>query len=319
MRNKAAIAIVLSVTVQLLAQGDYQKAVSFYKQGQYSEAIEEFQAIIKGNPDYETGHRILGDAYLRTKNYEKAVEAFKESLRLKKDNFFSHYGLALAYYNTGRYEDTIATLLRAESVAKSPRDRYQLYHIRGSAHFNTKKFRKAASDLKKATSIQRGNFTDLLQLGISSYQMGSYSDAEHYLKQALALDPQASEAKRYLSRLRYKNAIKAIEETDYKKATALLADYTRKNPGDGEGWFNLGLAQLFANHLLASEQAFQKSLELLPENWQAYDRLGYIYEKEKNYRQALKKYQRARQLHPDPIIEESVKRIQERIRRLNSS
>ena len=316
MKCKAIKALTISLaTVAILGQADYQRGVSYYKQGQYSKAIIEFEELIQSEPDYETGYRILGDSYLKIKNYEKAVHAFQEALRLKKDSFFSYYGLSLAYFNTNRHKDTIATLVKGEHLAISPRDRYTLHHIRGAAYFNTNQFREAVSDLKKAAAIQRGNFENLLQLGIATYRLDRFSEAEQYLKQALALDPKSDKAKDYFSRLRYQKAIEAIEKANYQEAITLLMEHTQINPESGESWFNLGLAQLFSGHLLASELAFQKSAALLSENWEVYDRLGYIYEKKENYGQALKNYQKAQQKHSNPQIVKSIQRIQERIQR----
>ncbi|MDA2934104.1 tetratricopeptide repeat protein [Acidobacteria bacterium AH-259-D05] len=306
-------------SVFLLAQdGDYLKGLSYYKQKQYAKAIEEFEKIVKANPKYESGFRILGDSYLRVREYDHAIEAFQNALRLKDDNYISYYGLALAYYNTARYTETISTLVQSESYARSPRDQYQLYRTRGSAHYNISEFEKAISDLERASAIQRGNPRDVLQLGISYYHLGNYSQAEKLLQQALALDPSASAAKQYLSQIRYQEGIDAIEARDYKRAVNLLRDYVDQNPQDGEALFNLGLARLFAKNLQAAEEEFLRAVELMPENWEVYDRLGYIYEIKKNYAKALQNYQKAHHLNPDSAIEESVKRIQERIRRNKS-
>jgi len=319
--NKRALPIVLLVCTMpfLMAQeGDYQKGLSYYKQGQYFKTIQEFEQIVKLHPDYESGHRILGDSYLKIKDYEKATEAFQNALRLKNDNFVSYYGLALAYYNSGRYQDVIPTLVKGESYAQSPRDQYQTYHTRGSSYYNVNDFEQAISDLHKAISIQSGNSDDALQLGISYYRVGNDSEAEKYLQRALALDPAASAAKHYLSRLHYEEAIDAIDAQNFGKAAAFLSEYVSENPEDGEARFNLGLAQLFAENLEIAEREFLESARLMPENWGVYDRLGYVYEKQEKYDKALQNYQTAHDIHQDPQIQESLERVQERIRRMKS-
>lgn len=313
------VLLVTWASASLAAQeGDYQKGLSYYKQEQYAKAIEEFEKIVEANPDYESGFRILGDCYLRVREYDHAIAAFQNALQLKKDTYVSHYGLALAYYNTGRYTEAISTLLEGESYARSPRDQYRLYRTRGSAYYNINDFERAISDLVRAISIQRGNPRDVLQLGVSYFRLGNYSEADKFLQQALALDPSASAAKQYLSRMQYQEGLNALEGGNYKKAVTLLEDYVKQNPQDTEALFNLGLAQLFAEDLEAAEGEFLKTVELMPENWEVYDRLGYIYEIKKNYAKALQNYQKAYDLHPDSAIEGSVKRVQERIRRSNS-
>lgn len=306
----------INVTAGLLvAQGDFQKGVSYYKQEQYTKAIIEFEQIVKSFPDYESGQRILGDCYLKIKNYNKAIPAFQKALQIKNNNYFSYYGLALAYYNTGAYLDSISTLLKGEHYAHSPRDQYQLYHVRGSAYFNTGNFEATVSDLKKAISIQRGDPEDILQLGIANYHLDRRLEAKTFLTQALALNPENSEAKRYLSRLHYQEAINAIDKQNFEKAISILQKHIDQNPQDGEAWFNLGLAHLFSENIQAAEYSLLKNVQLLPENWEGYNRLGYVYEKKGNYRKALENYQKAQDLNPNSKIEQSLSRIRERIRR----
>ncbi|TDI07306.1 MAG: tetratricopeptide repeat protein [Acidobacteria bacterium] len=316
--NFRALAIVLlaGMIPSLMAQeGDYQKGLSYYKQGQYQKTIEEFEKIIEVHPDYESGHRILGDSYLKIKAYDQAIEAFQKALELKGDNYVTHYGLALSFFNEGRYREAIAALNQGEDYARSPRDQYQIYRTRGSAYYNMNDFERAISDLQQAVSIQRGNASDVLQLGIAYYRLGNYLEAEKYLQQARVLDPQASGAKRYLSRLQFQGAIEAIEAKNYPQAVALLDEYVKEYPEDGEGRFNLGLAQLFAQNLDAAEREFLKCVELIPRNWEVYDRLGYLYESTKQYDKALQNYRTAHDLHQDPQVQKSVDRLQERIRR----
>ena len=316
---KIALIMVLLTSwrpVFLLAQeGDYQKGLSYYNQQEYQKAIEEFEVIVKANPDYESGFRVLGDCYLKLMDYEQAAEAFQNALRLKEDNYISHYGLALAHYNAGRYDETVSTLREGESYARSPRHQYQLYRTRGSAYYNLRDFERAVADLGKATAIQRGNPKDLLQLGIAYYHLENYGEADRLLRQAVALEPNLLEATEYLARLRYREGIEAIEVQNYSKAVEILREYVDQNPTDGEASFSLGLAQLFSDNLSAAEKEFLKTAELMPENWESFDRLGYIHELKSDYPKSLENYQKAHGLNPDSSIQESIERIQERIRR----
>lgn len=318
MRNlakKASLCFFIICAANLAVRGDYQKGVSYYKQGQYVKAIEEFKQILQTHPNYEDGYRILGDCYLKIKNYDRAIEAFRSALRLKTNVYASYYGLALAYYNNGQYRDTVSTLLRGERFARSPRARYQLYHTRGSAYYNLKDFTNAVSDLQQAISIKRGNVADVLQIGIASYQLNQYSQAEKYLNQALALDPNTPAARRYLSAVSHRQAIAAMEAKNYTGAATILKKHLIKNNEDAEAWFNLGLAYLFANDLKRSEPALLKAVKFMPKNAEAHNRLGFIYEKTKRYAKALHHYEKALDLAQDATIKDSVQRVQERIRR----
>jgi Flp pilus assembly protein TadD len=72
---------------------------------------------------------------------------------------------------------------------------------------------------------------------------------------------------------------------------------------------------LFSENIQAAEYSLLKNIQLLPENWKGYNRLGYVYEKKGNYRKALQNYQKAQDLSPNSQVEQSLSRIRERIRR----
>lgn len=309
------IATLLLSLPLLLAQGDFEKAVSYYKQGQYAKAAEEFEKIVAQSPNYEAGYRVLGDSYLKLRQFEKAARAFRKAVELKGDEYVSHYGLAVALFNQGQYWDTVATLLRAERYARSPKERYQLFQTRGSAYFNLSDFARAVADLQKAVAIQRGEPTDILQLGIALYQLGQYDEAEKYLNQVQALSATSAEAREYLSRIQFQRGIQAIQGGQYRRAVELLKAYTGTQAQDGAGWFNLGLAQLFSEDLAGAEQSFLRAIALMPDSWEAHQRLGYLYEKTQKYSKSLEHYKKALTLHQDPEIRESVERVEERIRR----
>lgn len=315
MKAPQALFFFLSAGLFLHAQGDFEKGLSFYKQGQYQKAIGEFEQIVEANPEYEDGFRILGHSYLKTKNYPKAIEAFRSALELKDDNLVSYLGLGQAFFNSKQFGDSIAILLRAERHARTARDRLQIYRIRGAAYFGKKDYQKALVDLEKAQSIRRGNVRDLIQIGVSQFQLGLTKESTRTLRQVLSLDPGNREAQRFLTQLDYREALKAISEKRYAKAAPLLEVFLKQNPKDGEAWFNLGLARLFTDKLGQAEDAFNQSALYLKDNWEVFDRLGYIYEVNKDYTKSLEAYEKAFRIAQKTKLKESVTRIKERIRR----
>lgn len=314
--------MVILLAGPLWGQGDFQKGISYYKQGQYAKAASEFEQLVVASPDYEAGFRVLGDCYLKLKDYEKAARSFRRAVELEVDNFVSHYGLAVAEFNLGQFENVVATLLRAERRARSPRERYQLYETRGSAYYKLKRFDEAVRDLSRANSIQRAEYRVVFKLGVAHLQLGNQDDALRFLQQAKALRPDSQEASQFLSRLKYYSAVEAITNRRYSEAIPALKDFLQENPEDGEAWFNLGLAHLFNQELNPAEEAFKRTAEILPETWEKaweiYNRLGYIYEMTERYDDSLKSYRKALELHSDAAIRESVERIQERLRRQRS-
>ena len=275
---------------------------------------DEFEQLVKEYPDYESGHRILGLSYLHLKQYERAISELRAALRLKKNAVETYLGLAQAYYNSRRFQEVVPTLNQAVSHAKSPRTRYDLLRLRGSAAYNLQKYEQAVADLEKATKIQRATASDLLQLGLSHYYLENLDPAERYLSQVLNYDPDQAEASRFLLIIGYQKGIQHIEDGHYSEAAEAISTYTVKFPEDGEAWFNLGLAYLFAENLDGAEAAFLRNTLLKSENnGESFDRLGYIYEKTHQYKRALENYQKAADLTGSIEAQASVDRIRRRL------
>lgn len=318
LKKSVLIVTVFAASALGLAQGDYNKGLSYYKQGNYAKAIAEFEPIVKENPKYEDGFRILGHSYLQTRQFEKASQAFRKAIDLKDGNISSYLGLGVALYNQSRYQDSIAALLEGEKYAQAIRDKLQVYQMRGSAYFNLGNWSKAIENLEKAQSIQRGNASTLLQLGISHFKQGDLSSASNFLEQVLALDPANQQAQRFQKEVNFRYAAQAISKKDSATAISLLKKIAAADPQDGDAWFNLGLAHLLAEDLEAAEGDFRKASAIQPDKAETFDRLGYIYEVTNRYQKALEAYGKAHQLSGNAESKASVDRVQERIRRQNS-
>ncbi len=317
---KSIYQILLCLLAGTLAagQGDYKKGVSYYQQKQYRKAIEEFQPIVAEQPEYEFGHRIIGFCRLQLGEYEEAIQALRESIRLEPDQFPAYRALALAYFNSARYREVMPTLDRAATLATAPRDRYEVARLRGTSAFNLAQYRLAVDSLEQAAAIQRGNADDTLQLGLAYFQLNEDDKAQQYLEQAVALEPGNEVAQRHLDQLQFRRATALIEAKQFERAGQLLIRFVESRPADGEGWFNLGLAYLFGDNLKAAEEAFRRTVRLIPSNSDAYDRLGFLYEKTNRFKEALTAYQKANALQASVDLEESIKRVEERISRAGS-
>jgi tetratricopeptide (TPR) repeat protein len=63
---------------------DWEKAVSLYKQGQFREAIAEFQKVLAEYPDHPDSWKFVGLAYYQLKDYQAAVSPLEKALALKR-------------------------------------------------------------------------------------------------------------------------------------------------------------------------------------------------------------------------------------------
>ncbi|HEY3132457.1 MAG TPA: tetratricopeptide repeat protein [Acidobacteriota bacterium] len=297
----------LAASSLLWAQGDFQKGILYYKNGDCQKAIVEFEAIVKANPKYEDGFRLLGDCYSRLGKNDLAVDRFSQALKLRSDFFPTYYGLAMAYYNMGKFADAAATLQRGERYLGNF-DKYDFYHLRGSAFFNAGKYPEAINDFNQAIRI-RSSKEDYLALGQAYRQSGNIADSQNAFRKVLELDATNAVAQQALNEYDLKHATELIDQKKFDEAIGLLSDYTKKNSAQGVGFYALGMAYLYTDRFAEAEQALLNATRLLPAA-SYFDSLGYVQEQQKKYEEALASYKRAVQLGSTDASK-SIRRVRE--------
>src|SRR5215210_7327504 len=85
MRRIAIVAWLGMISISALAAGfDWERAVSLYKQGQFREAIAEFQKVLIEYPDHADSWKFIGLSYYQLKEYQSAIEPLEKSLAQKR-------------------------------------------------------------------------------------------------------------------------------------------------------------------------------------------------------------------------------------------
>jgi Ca-activated chloride channel homolog len=80
-------------------KAEYNLGNTYYKQGKYSEAADQFENVIKSTNNQDTlSHAFhnLGNSYLKKKNYERAISAYKNALKINSKDDSTRYNLAYA-------------------------------------------------------------------------------------------------------------------------------------------------------------------------------------------------------------------------------
>jgi len=293
------------------ASADYIKCVQYYKQGQFDKAIQECKPDLDKNPDWESGHRLVGLCYLNLKNYALAIVELSRAVQLKSPAFVTYRGLALAYFNTNRLDNCIQTLNQGEPLAKDPNDLYDLHHLRGSAYYRQQQYDRADDDLTAAIRIRPNDWSDYSQLGVSYYNLNRYDEAAQALQKALTLKPGEAITTDILGKTYFKMGVTALSGKQYSQALELLHKASTYTPGNGYVFYNVGEANLFLNNYADAEKAFSQAQTLLPGNADVFQRLGLVYERQKKWDQSLASYRKANELSPSPSMKEAIARVTE--------
>jgi tetratricopeptide (TPR) repeat protein len=301
------------------AAADYKQAVAFYNQGQYDKAIQELKPDLDRNPDWETGHRILGLCYLKLKNNALAISALSRAVQLKSTSFSTYLGLGQAYFSMQKYDNCISALNQGEQfVAKEKepeKEKAKLCKFRGSASFQIGKYDEAASDLTDAIRVNQSDWSDFFKLGFSYMKLNRMDDATPALEKALAMKPGDSKTIGLLADAYLKKGSAALTGKQYAAALQYLLKAKDYDPRDGYIYYNLAEAYLFQKKYPEAEKAFSQAADLMPQNAQVIGRMGFVFEKQKKWPQALNAYKKAEEIKSSKEIKQAIARVNENMKK----
>jgi tetratricopeptide (TPR) repeat protein len=84
------------------------KGIRYYKNQEYSRAIQEFQKVLKEYPDYKEAHSILGNAYFRNQMYNEAAFSYERVKELDPNDITAYENLGVIYANRGDYRQAVS-------------------------------------------------------------------------------------------------------------------------------------------------------------------------------------------------------------------
>lgn len=132
MRKSLTVLKVLSLTVLLLsfaglAEAGWEEGVQAFRSGNFSQAAQEFQAVVDSQPDFAGGHFMLGQAYLKLNKNSEALTHVKKAYELDSSNVSYQFLLGQAYLANKRYGEVVQVLkkINPSSLPKQQQDAYQ--------------------------------------------------------------------------------------------------------------------------------------------------------------------------------------------------
>jgi tetratricopeptide (TPR) repeat protein len=264
----------------------------------YDEALDEVQKLIKNFPQEPKYYGILGELYQERGQDEKAFDAYTELLKVDPNNAFVHLSLAdyyrnkkqnkkafeeikiafknseldidtkikilLSYYTiTETYVDlrTEADTLCKILVETHP-DEAKAFAMYGDFLYRDKKLEEARIQYRKSIGLDNEKYALWNQLLIINSELNDFYSLEKESKEAIELFP--NQALPY-----FFNGIANIQLKKYLPAVKVL------NEGRNFAFDKLLLAQFYASigdaqnqlaNYSASDSAYNKSLELDPNN-----------------------------------------------------
>jgi tetratricopeptide (TPR) repeat protein len=317
-RSHRLIGILILATTAILisrpASADYKQAVAYYMQGRYDKTIQELKPDLDQNPDWESGHRLLGLCYLNLKNNALAVSSLSRAVQLRSPAIATYIGLGQAYFNMEKYPDCIQALNQGEPLAVKEKEseQFRFYLLRGSAYYRLEKWNEAIIELTHALRLGQADWASFSMLGIAYYSVNRTDEAIQALEKAVSMKPgQSAAAAEFLGKAYFRNGVAALSAKQYPAAIQLLSKARERNPQDGYIHYNLAEAYLFLKNYSDAERSLNQALERLPKSPEVFMRMGLVYERQKKYDKAFKAYQKADEISPSKALKDAMARVTE--------
>jgi tetratricopeptide (TPR) repeat protein len=317
-----------------------QQAVAAENQGELDQAIELYRQAIQRKPKLKEARFRLAQAYSSRKMYYEAIRELEEAVAQKHPQATTE--LAYTYQRSGDL-DKAESLLK-ELLTKKPNDtdlKYRLGKVyldkgqlneagqvfrevlqidpgNASAHnglanlyFRQRKYQEAMDEYHQAIKLNP-DFTDVnLDLGNAYYQSGKYAEAAKYFKRYTELSAKDAAGHYMLAKSYQMQRDPALTDAAIAEAGKVI----RMDPENDGAWYLLAILNTERKNNIEAAKAFQKSMELSPQDpdrWneaaRAYIRAGNDYAAQKDaenskamFEAAVNAYQMRMQLDPSKV------------------
>lgn len=272
-----------------------ERAVAYFDQGQYQEALIEFKNVVQIDPKDADGHYRLALAYLKVggvPNLENAFQELTTTVSLNASNYDAHLRLGQLHLMANQPEKALE---QAESILASAPEHKEGHILLGQSLIGNKRIKEGIIELKKSLELNPGNMQIALDLARAYVQANNFQAAEAVLQQTLQSSPNVAEVRIALGDLRIIQGAPDLAEPEYKKALEL-------NPSNEGLYYKLAGYYQSRNRVADAEATFAQWAKTKPDDEKPVIALGDMYRATGKLDQALTAYTRALEVNPASIL-----------------
>lgn len=186
------------------------RGVCKYKLERFSDAIKDYDKCIELDQEYVHAYFNKGNSYLGIDEFESALLAYDKVLKLDKEYYEAYSNRSKALFEMGDYKSCIEDLnvaLESNLVKK----REKLYLRRGNAYFALKSSKEAISDYSKAIRLEEDYYKAYINRGQAYFKLDEYEKALDDFTLSMRLSPTDGESYYYrgLVRIQMMDDVKA--------------------------------------------------------------------------------------------------------------
>lgn len=253
----------------------------YLKNGDYKNALLQYQTALEKNPALPRAHLNRGVIFFRLGNYPEAAKEFLEEIKINPQDEKAYNNLSVLYRLQGKYSQAIQFAQKALQLR--PNFSFAYYNL-SSAYQAQNQLQKAESVLVTATQIIPQSTQIHYYLAIAYLKQNKLEEAQEQFNLVLTT-AQVRKEDYDLSQI-----------SGWEKSTLDFAG-TKAN-----SFYNLGLIYGLKGELNKAEENFKNALEIKP-NWsEAHSNLGKVYELKNDLPQALEQFEKAINNSPQKAV-----------------
>jgi len=267
----------------------YNRGETYYKEGKYQEAINEYDKAILMEPGNAEFHNSRGVTYYQLKQYYYAISDFINAIRLKSNHTLAYYNLAHSKYNLGDYD---AALEDIETTILYNPDYCSALNLRGLIYNQKEDTESAFTSFQEASKCDPEVPLYFYNMAYMKYTDGDYEHAVSCFTKSLEKGYSSADIFSYLG-----NSLDQLEE--YNDAVEAHTKYISAYPDDYIGFYNRGLAYYHANDFESAMEDFKSSVDLNAEDSDVFLKLAQCFAKTDQIDQARENFNRIIEMEPE--------------------
>ena len=284
------IAVLMGCASQNTPQTQLIRQASEYRQTiDRQKASAEEEVLKKVPPLTAEGYEKLGDQYFLQGKVDIAFKNYYEALRLEPEQIRVRYKIGRLFLEKGLLEDAEKEFRMI--LEKNP-DYALAYEGLGRTYFARNKLTEAEKDFAKVVRLDPNAWQAHNFLGVIYDRQKEFNRASFHYQKAITLQPNMA--------ILYNNlGMSLFLKGEYEASLKALIEGAKLDPNNKKINNNLGL-------LLCKMGRFQDAFETFKRagnEASAYYNIGCIYMIEKNYKEAIRSYQKAIDAKPEFYVE----------------
>jgi Tfp pilus assembly protein PilF len=234
--------------------------------GHLAQAESLADQVLKTQSSHATALMVKGICRMKANDLEHALAFLEKAVEFEPDLALAHLNLAFAYRLSGkmdRAEASLKTLIRLD-----PKDP-DAHYLFANTLLQQEKLEEASAKLEELLALHPAFTAAYLDLGLILCRSERSDLAEKLYRIALqrVSDPLAIRRRLILLYTLQERIEEARDER------VVVASQTQ----DVNEWMQVGNLSVLAKDLPRAQDAFQKAVQLAPENWEPHCNLGDIY------------------------------------------